>query len=104
MTINFVPETFEPHIGSIFAAQVADTAVRLELMEVKHGVSTPTMSQFSLFLKGPAEPLLQQQIVHLSHAALGEMDLFVVPVAREGECVVYEVAFASMIEKAAPGA
>lgn len=93
---QYNPEVFEPHVGSIFRVEAAGDAVPLQLAEVQRGLSTPRMLQFSLFFKGPLQPFLQQQTVHLNHDVLGEMDLFIVPVGKEESQFVYQVVFSRL--------
>lgn len=50
--------------------------------------------QFSLLLRGPQEPLLPQALYPLHHPDLGDLDLFLVPVGRDGDGTTYEAAFA----------
>lgn len=92
-------ETFSPHVGSAFALQLDDATVELVLFEaVPRGTSEPlaagARAQFSLSFRGPARPVLPQRIYRLEHGALGALDLFLVPLAADGEGAVYEAAFA----------
>lgn len=93
---QYSPEIFEPHVGSIFKAQTAGDVVPLQLSEVKCGLSNPRVLQFSLFFKGPLQPFLQQQTVHLDHDVLGGMDLFIVPVGQEETHYVYQMVFSRL--------
>jgi hypothetical protein len=90
---QYNPETFEPHVGSMFRAEAAGDVVPLQLAEVKRGLSTPRVLQFSLFFKGPLQPFLPQQTVHFKHDVLGDMDLFIVPVGKEESGFIYQVVF-----------
>lgn len=49
--------------------------------------------QFSLHFHGPGEPLLPQRIYRLENDAAGALDLFLVPVGRDDDSVVYEAVF-----------
>ena len=49
--------------------------------------------QFSLIFKGPPEPYLPQQICPMTHAAMGRLDLFLVPVDQKEEGFYYEAFF-----------
>jgi hypothetical protein len=83
----------------MFKAQTAGDVVPLQLSEIKRGLSTPRVLQFSLFFKGPLQPFLQQQTIHLDHDVLGGMDLFIVPVGKEGTHFVYQMVFNRMTGK-----
>lgn len=48
---------------------------------------------FSLFFHGPSDPFLQQGIRKLKHAKLGELEIFLVPVARDKDGYQYEAVF-----------
>ena len=48
---------------------------------------------FSLILRGPATPLLEQGIYALRHPRLGPTELFLVPIGRDAQCTRYEVTF-----------
>lgn len=50
--------------------------------------------QFSLLFRGPAEPQLPQGTYAVTHDAIGEQHLFLVPIGRDAEGVRYEAAFA----------
>lgn len=92
-------ETFAPLTGEPFALR-ADGApeLALELLEAR---SLPDAQRpaadgrqpFALIFGGPAEPLLAQQIVPLEHAALGRLELFLVPIARDADGARYEAVF-----------
>jgi hypothetical protein len=73
------PADFEPHVGSAFRAD--DAGIDLELGEVKrHGVqpNAPRTEPFSLYFLG--EGGIPQGILALRHAALGRLEVFVVPI------------------------
>jgi hypothetical protein len=93
MTVTFVPETFEPHVGSKFSAEAGPARLEMMLTRVERGRSSPGLLQFSLFFSGALEQKIEQQIVRLGHSSIGEFDLFLVPIAREGNCIVYQAVF-----------
>ena len=94
-------ETFTPHVGSEFMAAPAEgQQVRLRLTEVAPAQSNERVLQFSLFFRGPLEPALQQRTYRLVHGQLGEMDFFLVPVAREADGMRYQAAFTRFREAA----
>ena len=92
-------ETFEPHVNTDFLIpQEAGATIRLKLVEAKAGVPHPSVRQFSLLFRGPAEPRMEQQICHLQHAVLGELDLFLVPTGNEPDGVLYQAVFNCFVE------
>ena len=94
-------ETFTPHIGSAFKVTMqAGASLGLELVEVQPGPTSPKVMQFSIFFRGPREPALSQRMYHLQHPRLGEMDLFLVPVAQEPQGMMYQAVFNRFLDAA----
>jgi hypothetical protein len=91
---------FAGRVGERFEATAgAESSVPLVLVEATqgtepggHGPKGQERLQFSLVFSGP--PVLGQGTYRLTHAELGELDLFLVPIGRDGEVVRYEAAFA----------
>jgi hypothetical protein len=50
--------------------------------------------QFSVVFRGLMAPVLPQGTYHFTHAELGELDLFLVPIGPDSEGMRYEAAFA----------
>jgi hypothetical protein len=71
--------------------------VELELVEVDdHGSDQKRPKHvrqhpFSLLLKGPLDPLLDQAMYRLAHSELGSFDLFLVPIGPEDGHHFYNV-------------
>lgn len=88
---------FRPHVGDPFPVGVeGELELELVLAEVSVLGEAPAAdgrAPFSLTFSGPAEPLLAQQIVPLEHAALGRVELFLVPIGRDGDGARYEAVF-----------
>lgn len=66
-------------------------SLEMRLVEVKSRSSPPGWEQFSALFLGPATPIWPQGIYRFVHPALGDLDLFMVPVARATRGVEYEV-------------
>lgn len=87
-------DTFKDRAGETFA--IRDSDVELTLVSVHDrgpGSGTRPQGSFTLLFSGPAASPLEQAIVPLRHADLGDLDVFVVPVAREGDTLHYECVF-----------
>ena len=88
---------FEQLMGSRFRVDLAEPpSQELELVEVqryKPEWQGPRTEPFSVFFLSSSPWILQQQIYRLEHETLGQLDLFLVPVAREGQRVRYEAVF-----------
>src|SRR5262245_14508823 len=93
-------ESFAPHVGSVFTLPEAE-GVKLTLVEAKAatmGVADgrrPALPRepFTLLFRGPARPILPQQIHCLEHTALGRLEIFIVPVGPDGGGIGYEAIF-----------
>ncbi|MDB5696109.1 MAG: hypothetical protein JWN21_1652 [Sphingomonas bacterium] len=82
-------EHFAPALGERF--DLADgTTLTLAKIETS---ATGSARPFALVFHGDAATLLPQQIHALANATLGELEIFLVPVAQAGERVVYEAVF-----------
>lgn len=87
-------EDFTPLVGAAF--NLVDPPGELMLIEAE---GSPTMAGalrlgFSLMFSGPHQAALEQRIHALHHAALGTIELFLVPVSRVGDTVLYQAIFA----------
>jgi hypothetical protein len=88
--------------GDRFVLRVDEaTTVDLELVGTREstqlggrGPQGQERLQFTVTFRGPGEPLLEQGIRDLQHDGLGALGLFLVPVARDGDGILYEAAFA----------
>lgn len=93
-------DQFSGRIGERFGLVVGDgPASGLELIEATQGTAAGGRGpegqerlQFSLVFRG--SPALSQGTYRIRHEELGELDLFLVPIGRDGELTKYEAAFA----------
>lgn len=75
-----LPSTFEPLLDAGFRATLPDgREAELVLTEVSRGRSGADERPYSLTFSGGPLPPADQGVVHLEHASLGEVDLFLVP-------------------------
>lgn len=91
-------EDYAKHLHTKFRVRSDGPAeVELELAEVVGYEGGPSeergMSRFSIFFESPPEVFLQQGTYTLEHEQLGEVLLFVVPVARTERGFRYESVF-----------
>jgi hypothetical protein len=87
---------FEPHVGSAFGMEVGEgEVVELELVAARAlgPGSGPRRQPFALHLRSREASVRPQRIYTLSHPVLGRLELFLVPVGREGAGVLYEAIF-----------
>lgn len=94
-------EHFTPLVGQDVAVSVGNDVLTMRLVEATAGTQPGGRGpegqervQFSLVFRGPADPMLTQGTYAVTHEALGEQDLFLVPLGRDADGVRYEAAFA----------
>jgi len=63
-------------------------------MDARYGQSPEERRPpFSLLFKGPADLILPQRLYRFDHPAMGQFDIFIVPVGANAEAVSYEAIF-----------
>jgi hypothetical protein len=89
-------DTFRPHVGTVFTLDAGDQQVPLTLVVAEALGDQPATGRhpFSLEFDGPADPAYAQATVPLSHPVLGELLIFLVPLARDAEKTRYQSIFA----------
>lgn len=93
MTDMLTPERFSNLPDRIFRVE-ADGEIRLELWAVeKLGSGERPGGGFSLLFTGPGGDYLPQQVYRLHNAALGAVDIFLVPLGPRGDNHLYEAIF-----------
>ena len=70
----------------------------LELIDVSGLTETPRQRTFSILFRGPLERPFSQGTYRIEHSDLGTVDLFLVPVGREGDGMRYEAVFNNLVE------
>lgn len=90
-------EDFQAQLGSTFdTAVAAGRTLALELVEARvtgGAWKAGGRTAFALLFRGPAEAPLHQGTFRMRHAVLGELDVFLVPVARQADGFRYEAIF-----------
>ena len=90
-------ESFAPHVGSSFSAHLAaGDMVPLELSHAQAVGPPPhpgNRQQFALHFRGAGPRILQQAIYRLEHPVLDTLEIFLVPVGRDGASILYEAIF-----------
>jgi len=92
---------FRPHVNSPFSVRTALGArLPLVLADVVERPIDSHVQQFSLTFHGPSGAALPDGIHSFQHSALGEFDLFVVPVGvPNARQTVYEACFSRHVER-----
>lgn len=90
-------ESFSPHLNSTFALGLGEAAVDLTLTQATRQPMRPFAGMirepFSLIFRSGSPVVLPQRIYPLTHAAMGKLDIFIVPIARDAQGVVYQAVF-----------
>ena len=82
------------HIGTAFLVLDDPAQVfSLTLTGVVENSKTERSEAFSLFFHGPESPYMPQGTRKLKHEKLGEIEIFLVPVARDKDGFQYEAVF-----------
>jgi hypothetical protein len=98
MLAQLKPANLTAYVGTEF--NVLDDPAQaccLTLSSVVEHLKTERQEAFSLFFRGPLNPQLLQGIHKLKHAQLGELEIFLVPVAQDKDGFQYEAAFNHVI-------
>jgi len=91
-------DKFEACLNQDFALEREDApplALRLAQVEVR-GTFDPRIHKrqaFSLIFQGPIDPVMPQRIYSLHSAALGGLELFLVPIGPHQDGMRYEAVF-----------
>ena len=86
--------TFTPHVNSTFRVVNNNSVVtELQLFEVSELKESSRNETFSILFRGPAESPLPQGLYEFNHKAIGSFPLFIVPVAKDDQGMVYEAVF-----------
>lgn len=95
-TAHYTLHQFVPLLGEIFEiiAETSIPAVLVEATDLREVQGRGQRSrQFSLVWRGPPGARLDQRIYTLRHAALGDLDLFLVSIGPDSEGMRYEAVF-----------
>jgi hypothetical protein len=88
---------FSCHLNTDFDLTFGDEQLQLRLVEVKAYLPQANeqsgMERFSLFFDGPLDRYLPQRVYRLTHEAMGEIDIFLVPLEKKENAFGYEAVF-----------
>ena len=98
MPVKQTEEEFKRHLNTKFSVRLSEEqTLPLELEEVQPFPALThargDMERFSLYFRGPADVPLTQRIYRVEHEAMGEMDIFLVPVALDAQGFRYEAVY-----------
>lgn len=90
-------ESFAGHVRETFSVSLGESAMDVTLVEatrkparVSAGIRT---EPFTLYFKSQSPILLPQKIYPFTNPGMGKVEIFIVPVAREKDGILYEAVF-----------
>ena len=90
-------ETFAGRLRETFSLSIGDSSLDVTLVEARRRparvIAGIRAEPFVLYFKCGNPVVLPQKLYPFSNPKLGKMDIFIVPVAREKDGVVYEAVF-----------
>jgi len=88
-------EHFAGSVNETFAAELNEGEISFVLVEARPlPIKTAApRTPFSLLFRNTSSFLFPQQIYRMRHARLGEVGIFLVPVARERDGFLYQAVF-----------
>jgi hypothetical protein len=94
---NLSLETFAAVVRESFDLAIGENNLPLTLVEVQPLPVSPypgmIRAPFSLIFRTASQVVLPQKIYGLKNASLGRLEIFLVPVARDREGVLYQAVF-----------
>ena len=96
MSAPLTEKEFSKHLNTTFRIK-GEPPVDLELTQVKAYMDQSNdhsdMERFSAYFHGPEDRYLPQSTYALEHEAMGVVDLFLVPIAKDEKGLRYEAVF-----------
>jgi hypothetical protein len=90
-------ESFGPRVSETFRLVLGAGGVDMTLLLAQKLPNRPYPGQirepFRLHLKSPHRTILPQAIYRFENDAMGKLDIFIVPVARDRDGIIYEAIF-----------
>ena len=97
MSTLLTVDSFEPYVQETFQIIEGSHTLDIRLTECKrlttHAWDRMTREPFSLVFTGPMRPVLPQRIYRVRQEAMGELELFLVPIGPGGNGMQYESVF-----------
>jgi hypothetical protein len=92
--VRLTRSVFEQNLNTKFRlCDPEGTQATLDLVEVQNGYAAPGHEAFSLVFRGDPGRIHPQRTYSVKHEAMGEFDLFLVPVSRDQRGIMYEAVF-----------
>lgn len=91
--------SFREQVSSTFEVMEGSSPSELELARVIEHSKTENNEAFSVFFLGPVDHFMPQGTQKLRHKQFGEIDIFLVPVAKTNAGFEYEAVFNYILSK-----
>jgi hypothetical protein len=105
-TMSLAPDraTFQRLVGTRFRLRLdEERSVEVELTDFRQGAASPSHEQFSVVFQAPADAPPEQRIYELEHQATGSFEVFLVPVGRTEDGILFEAVYNRRAEPSAGG-
>lgn len=99
MDTDLSHENLSGQLNTTFNVKQENGDLPLQLAEVSARKLNGRNEQFSIIFRGPADRALSQGMWRLEHPALGEFDLFIVPIRHDGDGLQYEAIFNRFLDQ-----
>lgn len=88
-------DDFDALIGNALLVRAGTDEVAMQVEAVTRSAypTVRALPGFSLLLRGPLQPPLQQGLLQFPHPVHGHLELFFTPVRRDARGIVYEIVF-----------
>lgn len=91
---SLTQQEFAANLNTKFTVRAEPVGdIEVELTEVSELKRHPGQEYFSVVVRGPNQVFLNQGLRHFTHSALGEFELFIVPVRQDSNGYYYEAVF-----------
>lgn len=90
-------ENFAGHVRETFSLLVGGSSMDVTLVQAQRRpartIAGIRAEPFTLYFKSPSPVLLPQKIYPFSNPGMGKLNIFIVPVGRGKDGVIYEAVF-----------
>ena len=90
-------EFFAGHLREIFSVALGESSVDMTLVEARRRpprvIAGIRAEPFTLYFKCASPVVLPQKLYPFQNKGTGKVDIFIVPIGRERDGVVYEAVF-----------
>lgn len=92
--------SFAPYVNQIFTIHSSELGPQEVVLAELSEKNYPGQECFSLILRGPKQPVMQQMNYLISHPQMGEMQLFMVPIHyHKQDGMYYQIGFNRLLDK-----